>query len=350
MSLAERLRRRIDAFGPIDLGEYMRLALADPDWGYYRTRDPFGAAGDFVTAPEVSQMFGELIGLWSAMVWRQMGEPDPVLLVELGPGRGTMIADAWRALAVAPGFRGAARLHLVESSPTLEQRQRQTLLGVDATWHRSIESLPEGPAIVLANEFVDALPIRQIQRTASGWLERLVEVDPQGGFRFALGPSTLAGLLPERLVDAPPGSVVELAPARIALADTLARRIAAQGAALVIDYGHNESATGDTLQALKAHKPHPPLADPGEADLTAHVDFEAFARAAREAGARVHGPVEQGLWLGRLGVEERARRLSAARPSVMADLARLIGADEMGTLFKVLALTPTHQPTPPGFE
>ena len=351
MSLAERLRRRIETLGPIDLGEYMQAALADPDSGYYATRDPLGAAGDFTTAPEISQMFGELVGLWAAAVWQQMRAPDPVLLVELGPGRGTMMADALRAAATMPAFRRALRLHLVEASPTLEARQRQSLSGTEAGWHRSLASLPDGPIIVLANEFVDALPIRQLELTASGWRERLVDCDGEGGFRFLLAESALAALVPGTLAATTPGAIAELSPARLALADALGRRIRQSGgAALIIDYGYEVSAVGDTLQALKGHRPHPPLQAPGTADLTAHVDFAAFAEAARQAGADVHGPVEQGAWLQRLGIAERARRLAQKRPAVMTDLHRLIDAGEMGTLFKALALAPPGQATPPGFE
>ncbi|MBI1778138.1 MAG: SAM-dependent methyltransferase [Proteobacteria bacterium] len=351
MSLAGRLRRRIETLGPIDLGEYMQLALADPEAGYYTTGEPFGAAGDFTTAPEISQMFGELVGLWAAFVWRQMGAPDPVLLIELGPGRGTMLADALRATAAAPAFRRALRLHLVETSPMLRRRQQEALTGAEASWHDAVATLPDGPAILLANEFVDALPIRQLQRTPLGWQERLVDRDKGGGFRFVLAMSPLAALVPAALASAPIDAVIELSPARLALADALARRLVALGgAALIIDYGYAASVPGDTLQAVKGHRPHPPLEDPGTADLTAHVDFAAFAAAATEAGATVHGPIDQGVWLERLGIGERAKRLAPARAGVWDDLRRLIDADEMGTLFKALALTPPGQSTPPGFE
>ena len=280
MSLGERLRRRIRAFGPITLADYMAAALTDPEEGYYRRRDPLGAAGDFVTAPEVSQMFGELIGAWAAIAWEQMGRPDPVRLVELGPGRGTLMADALRATSRVAGFHQALRLHLVEVGERLMERQREALSSWQPTWHAELGDVPSGPSIVLANEFLDTLPIRQLVRAGNGWEERLVGLNGDD-LAFVFGPTALAPLLPPSLEDALPGATVEVSPARIALVDLLARRLLSHGGvALLIDYGPPESRAGGTFQAIRSHKSWPPLAEPGTADITSHVDFGELARAA----------------------------------------------------------------------
>lgn len=356
--LADLIARRIRAAGPLTVAEFMAEALQHPRHGYYTGRDPLGAAGDFITAPEVSQVFGELIGLWCAEVWAQMGRPDPVLLVELGPGRGTLMADGLRALAVAPDFRRALRLHLVETSPALRALQARALAKAEPIWHERLEAVPAGPLLLVANEFLDALPIRQFERRSGGWHERRVGLAPGGNkFAFALdpAPSPSAALIPPRLSTAPEGSVAEVRPAALSLAGGLAERLASEeGAALFIDYGHGESACGDTLQAVRQHRYHPVLEAPGSADLTAHVDFEAFAGAARDAGARSCGPVTQGSFLRTLGIELRAQQLVAnASPesgaAIRAGMRRLIDADQMGTLFKVLALTHPDLPTPAGF-
>ena len=356
--LADLIARRIRASGPLTVAEFMTEALQHPRLGYYATRDPLGAGGDFITAPEVSQVFGELIGLWCAEVWAQMGRPDPVLLVELGPGRGTLMADALRALAVAPDFRRALRLHLVETSPALRALQAGALATAAPSWHERLDAVPAGPLLLVANEFLDALPIRQFERRGWGWHERRVGLGPDGtAFAFALdpAPSPSGALIDPRLSAAPEGSVAEVCPAALGLADDLARRLARDGgAALFIDYGHVESACGDTLQAVRQHRYHPALEAPGSADLTAHVDFEAFAGAARAAGALTCGPVTQGGFLRSLGIEARARRLTAnASPesgaAIQSGVRRLIDADEMGTLFKVLALANPDLPTPSGF-
>ncbi len=356
--LADLIARRIRATGPLTIAEFMAEALQHPRLGYYATRDPLGAAGDFVTAPEVSQVFGELIGLWCADVWAGMGRPDPVLLVELGPGRGTLMADALRALAVAPDFRHALRLHLVETSPTLRARQARTLGAAEPIWHESLDQVPTAPLLLIANEFLDALPIRQFERRGGAWHERCVGLAPDGAtLAFVLdpSPSASASLIPPRFAAAPDGSVTEVRPAAIRLATDVARRLAAdRGAALFIDYGHIESACGDTLQAVRQHRYHPVLAAPGSADLTAHVDFQAFADVARGAGARVCGPVTQGDFLRALGIEIRARQLLAeaspeTRATIESGVHRLIDGGEMGTLFKVLALTHPDLPIPVGF-
>ncbi len=357
-ALADLILRRIRATGPLTIAEFMTEALQHPRLGYYATRDPLGAAGDFVTAPEVSQVFGELIGLWCADVWTQMGRPDPVLLVELGPGRGTLMADALRALGVAPDFRRALRLHLVETSPALRALQMKSLGAVQPIWHESLDQVPAGPMLLIANEFLDALPIRQFERRAGAWRERRVGLAPDGArlaFVLDSAPSASAALIPAPLASAPEGSLIEVRPAAIRLGTDLARRLAVDGgAALFIDYGHAESACGDTLQAVKAHRYHPVLDEPGSADLTAHVDFQAFAEVARAAGARVCGPVTQGDFLRALGVEVRAQQLLAKAAPPMRDrietgVGRLIDADQMGTLFKVTALTHPDLPTPAGF-
>lgn len=356
--LEAELRAMMSTSGPIPVARYMALCLSHPEHGYYMSRDPFGRAGDFVTAPEISQMFGELIGLWAAEVWRQLGSPHAVRLVELGPGRGTMMADALRAARALPAFRAALSVHLVETSPTLERRQRETLAacGAPVAWHRALDEVPAGAAIVLANEFFDALPVHQAIRGAERWHERVVGLDPAGQLAFAAAsaPAPVARI-PQRLdAEAAPGAIFEWRCAEPARA--LASRVAAGGAALVIDYGHAQSGLGDTLQAVRSHRFADVLADPGEADLTAHVDFAALRADAERAGARAYGPIEQGLFLRRLGIAQRAARLKAAAPdqagAIDAALARLTGPGQagMGGLFKALALCdPTLGPLP-GFD
>lgn len=353
--LRDELRAAIAIDGPITVARFMAIALGHPTRGYYATRDPLGAAGDFTTAPEISQMFGELVGLWAAAVWQQQGEPAPVRLVELGPGRGTLMADALRAAGIAmPAFRAAVDVHLVDTSPTMRAEQERTLAGRDCTpvWHDQADTVPEGAALVVANEFFDALPIHQFVRTAEGWCERQVGLDVQGELAFGLRgepASALTGSGPE-------GSVFEICPAAQDIVANVARRLAKHGgAALVIDYGRVTSGFGDTLQAVKAHRFADPLADPGNADLTAHVDFAALARTAVQGGASVHGPVTQGSFLQALGLSQRAAALkrNATAPQSQAidtAVARLAGPDPgMGDLFKVLALTAADAPAPPGF-
>lgn len=369
-SLAHHLARRILLDGPLSVAAFMAEALGHPRFGYYMRQDPFGVSGDFTTAPEISQMFGELVGLWCIDTWARLGGPAPFHLVELGPGRGTLMQDALRAASVVPAFRTAAQVHLVETSPTLRARQRQTLGDLPVTWHDRLEDVPEGPTLIVANEFFDALPIRQIQKTSHGWFERLVDIDPAAQntddpprFRFVLEAfgSSGARLIPASLRDAPEGSVVEVSPASQAVARLIGERLAAHpGAALVIDYGYAHGpAVGDTLQALRKHAYAPVLESPGEADLTAHVDFAAIAAAAREGGSQggadSFGPVDQGEWLVRLGIQPRAAGLKRnATPKQAADidsaLNRLIANDQMGTLFKALALASPGLGTPAGFE
>jgi NADH dehydrogenase [ubiquinone] 1 alpha subcomplex assembly factor 7 len=357
-ALGAILRESIAHDGPMALDTFMAVALGHSRHGYYMTRDPFGAAGDFITAPEISQMFGELIGLWAAETWRLLGAPERVHLVELGPGRGTLMRDALRAARVSNEFCAALDVHLVETSPVLTQAQKDCLAqaAVSVTWHTSIDSVPDGPAIFIANEFFDALPVRHYVKTSDGWRQRLVGLDAQGALAFGLASDT------ETLIkaEAPDGSVLELSPVSQLLMTQIATRIAkGQSAALVIDYGHVETGFGETLQALKKHQRVNPLDEPGEADLTAHVDFAALARAASSAGAQVLGPVTQGEFLLRLGIAQRAEALKRKATEEQARdvdlaLARLVTervgqAPGMGRLFKALAVTPPGAPILPGF-
>ena len=355
-SLAEQIRTLIVEEGPIGVDRYMALALGHPTHGYYMTRDPFGAAGDFITAPEISQMFGELLGLWAAAVWNQMDSPATVRLVELGPGRGTLMADALRAAGALPPFRQAVDVHLVETSPVLRDAQRRTLepLGVAVTWHASIDSIPAGPTIVLANEFFDALPVKHFVRTPRGWCERLVGLR-EGALMFGAAPE----MQPSLTLDAPIGAIFEIGLASRRVAGSVAAHVVRHGgAALILDYGYTAPRLGETLQAVKAHRPVEPLADPGEADLTAHVDFAALSRSARTAGALVHGPVPQGEFLQALGIATRADILkkqagAAQGDAIEAAVARLTEAGTpdrpgMGRLFRALAFSSPQLKVLPG--
>ena len=357
--LETELRRIITIDGPIDVARYMALCLGHPLHGYYMTRDPLGAAGDFVTAPEVSQMFGELIGLCAAATWQAMGSPASLRLVELGPGRGTLMADVLRAVSVVmPEFRAALAVHLVETSPRLIARQRETLPGLDVplAWHRDLADVPEGPAIVIANEFFDALPVHQAVKTPDGWHVRMVGV-AAGRLVFMASPDAMPGfehILPETLHEAPEGAVYEWRDDHI-ITELAQRLVRDGGAAIIVDYGHAESAAGETLQAVRSHRYADPLAEPGLADITAHVDFAALARAANTAGAQVLGPVTQSAFLHRLGIVERATTLKANATKLQvadvdAALLRLTGGNEMGELFKVLAVADPKLAAVPGFD
>lgn len=359
--LAAEIRRLITVAGPMPVSEYMSLCLTHPTYGYYTTRDPFGASGDFTTAPEISQIFGELIGLWAAAAWRQMGSPDNVLLVELGPGRGTMMMDMLRAAQIVPRFRAAIAAHLVEISPALERRQRQMLVDLDVplSWHRRIEDVPDGPLILVANEFFDALPVNQAVKREDGWHERQVALDDEGRFTFAVAPQPIAhfaATLPPLVRNAPVDSIFEWRSHHIAF--EIARRLMRHGgAALVIDYGHAQSQCGDTLQAVAKHSFAGPLDSPGAADLTAHVDFEALAIAVDSIGASVQGPVSQQELLLRLGIERRAKALKGKASPEQATtidnaVARLLagGTEGMGRLFKAIAFAHPRLGTLAGFE
>ena len=350
--LGRLVAARIAAEGPMRLDEYIALCLGHPEHGYYTTRDPFGAGGDFTTAPEISQMFGELVGAWAAEVWSKMGRPDPVVLAELGPGRGTLMRDALRAVARLPGFAAAARLWLVETSLSLRALQAEALATHAPRWAARVEELPEEPLILVANEFFDALPIRQFQRADALWRERRV-TRAGDGLGFVWDPASADADLDARFPLAPDGALVEVNRGGEAIAAELGARLARRGGtALIIDYGSWDG-MGDTLQALRGHRPADPLAAPGEADLTAHVRFRALAEAAR--GARAHGPLGQGVFLERLGITARAWALARGRTGAVLDAVvtahrRLTHPEEMGNLFQVLALVPENAPTPPGFD
>ena len=358
-ALAQEIARDIALEGsPITIADYMERCLFHPRLGYYTTREPFGASGDFVTAPEISQMFGELLGLWAVDAWMRLGQPARFVLAEVGPGRGTMMADILRATARVPGFHEAATVVLVEASPRLRDRQRETLAGHAVTWADTIDDLPAGPLILLANEFIDALPIRQFVRTPEGIAERMVGLDQDGALAFGLRPGAKLDTINDAtLLDAPLGAVLEICPAGLAIAARLGARLATSGgAALLIDYGP-DGGFGDTLQALHRHAYDDPLAHPGEADLTAHVDFAALARAAELTGARAYGPITQGDLLSRLGLDFRAEKLkanadAANRAAIDAARTRLTGTGEgqMGALFKALALVHPALDAPAGFE
>ena len=355
-ALARQIAARIRQTGPISLADYMADCLLHPDLGYYTRSDPLGAAGDFTTAPEISQIFGELIGLALAQAWLDQGRPAPFTLAELGPGRGTLMADALRAArAAVPGFAAAARLVLVEASPALRKAQAERLAGQEPRWIDRVSDLPaDAPLFLVANEFFDALPIRQFLRHGAGWCERRVGL-ADGALCFGLGPEGAQPALAHRLADTREGDLVEHCPAAAPITQEIAARIAgAGGAALIIDYGDWRS-LGDTLQALRAHRPADPLAEPGQADLTAHVDFEPLAQAATAAGARHSRLTPQGVFLERLGITQRARALARGlRGPALEDLIaahrRLTHPEEMGNLFKVLGLFPAGATPPPGLE
>jgi NADH dehydrogenase [ubiquinone] 1 alpha subcomplex assembly factor 7 len=341
--LAEKIAATIRAAGPISVADFMAMCLADPEHGYYMRREPFGRAGDFITAPEISQMFGELIGLWAVAVWEMMGGPRPFALVELGPGRGTLMADMLRTAKIKPAFLAAADVRLVEMSPRLRELQRATLEkgGATAHWHDRIEDIPRGPAIVIANEFFDALPVHQFEWADGRWSERVIGLTADGALGFGLRPVEQRAMtiaLPDR-------AVVETSPAARAVMTSLATRLKQQGgAALIVDYGSAEPGHGDTVQAVRAHKYDDVLAAPGEADVTAHVDFAALARAATAAGAEARKVMRQGEFLIRLGLVDRAKVLgrdkdTRTRDLIASAMERLAGPKAMGDLFKVLAIS-----------
>lgn len=345
MMLAARLRRLIRKTGLISLARYMGESNAH----YYNSRDPIGAEGDFITAPEVSQIFGELIGVWLADIWTRAGRPDPVHYVELGPGRGTLAADALRS-AARFGLRPQA--HFVEGSQTLRKAQLEAVPG--ATHHHDLASLPDdGAMLLVANEFFDALPIRQLLRTPPGWRERMVGIDGDN-LVFVSGAQPMDAAIPDEWREAEQGTVLETCPAAAAIIGEVARRLASQGgAALVIDYGARQLQPGETVQALRAHSKLGIFEAPGEADLTAHVDFGTLARVAQEKGSWLLGIEEQGPWLRALGIDARTDALARAAPERAAILARqrerLVGEAEMGQLFKVMGLASPAWPDGAGF-
>jgi NADH dehydrogenase [ubiquinone] 1 alpha subcomplex assembly factor 7 len=345
------LRERIRQDGPLRLDAYMAACLADAEHGYWNKPRSIGADGDFITAPEISQVFGELLGLWAATIWQGMGRPALVRLVELGPGRGTLMRDALRAAAVVTPFRAALSVHLIEKSPALCRPQQDVLAKGGAAspcWHEHLAEVPAGPTIVLGNEFLDALPIRQLVFCEGVWRERTVELDGKGALRFGLGAVVpFQGHAPARA-----GDVAELRSGEEAILHELKKRAPASSA-LFIDYGPAEPAYGDTLQAVRRHAYVDPLSDPGDVDLTAHVHFAGLAQKARAAGLAAHGPLTQAEFLGRLGVVERAARLMAANHAaatqIEAAVQRLLTPTGMGGQFKVLAVGSPQLPSPAPF-
>jgi len=349
--LAEKIKAIILANGPISVTDYFSLCLADPEYGYYRTREPFGRSGDFITAPEISQLFGEMMGIFLVQAWQRHGEPAPVNIAEIGPGRGTMMADILRVVAkLSPALYEAANVHLVETSERLQKVQSQTLVAhkFKISWHDSFDTLPDGFLLLAANELFDAIPIRQFVKTAQGFRERLVGLDADGELTFAAGVAGIdPALLPLAAASAPPGSIFESAPARDAVMTTLCERIKTSGGtAVIIDYGHIATGLGDTLQAVREHQFDPPLKHPGDADITSHVDFEQLARRAATEGLQINGLTYQGDFLLALGLAERAAALgrdkdTQTQGNIRADAERLAGAGEgkMGELFKVLVVS-----------
>jgi SAM-dependent MidA family methyltransferase len=355
-ALGERIRAQIAATGPISVADYMALCLSDPRDGYYMSRDPFGQDGDFTTAPEISQMFGEIVAAWLATAWQMSGRPGDPLLVEIGPGRGTLMRDMLRTLArAAPAFLAEARVFLVETSPRLRAMQAATLgdAASRVTWVDRLDALPAGPLVIVGNELFDAIPARQFVMGGGRWRERVVSLDQDGALTFGIGAASVdAALVPDGVGRAKEGDVIEVAPARAALMQTIAERIAGKGGCgLFIDYGHLASGLGDTLQAVRRHGPEPVFDSPGEADLTTHVDFAALASVVRRAG--LDAPMTtQGDFLLKCGLLDRAGRLgaagdNAARERLRADVERLAAPGQMGDLFKVLAILPRGVAAPP---
>jgi len=356
--LSVRLKERIARNGPMSVADYMEACLADKEAGYYPSRQPIGGEGDFITAPEVSQIFGELLGLWAVTAWQSMGEPRPVVVAELGPGRGALMADALRAWRSVPDLLANVTVALVETSPVLREIQHAALHGAPAPilWRDTLEEVPPGPLVVIANEFIDALPIRQLVWRQGEWRERCVGIGQSGGFAFCEGRVVANENLREAayVLDVPDGSILEIRPGSTALVTVLAARAReAPLAALIIDYGHTSTACGDTLQAVSLHQFADPLKAPGEVDLTAHVDFAALKDAAVGHGLDAYGPMPQGEFLLRLGLEARRDRLCESatpeqRQDIVSGASRLTDPQAMGVLFKVLALTrPGLAPPPP---
>jgi NADH dehydrogenase [ubiquinone] 1 alpha subcomplex assembly factor 7 len=344
--LADVFRRLIRATGPISLAHFM----AESNARYYSSRDPLGATGDFVTAPEISQMFGELIGLWLADMWIRAGRPDPIAYVELGPGRGTLARDAMRTMK---RYGLVPEIHFVEASPALRDVQREAV--PEAAFHTDLASLPaDCPLLIVANEFLDALPVRQLVRAAEGWRERMVGLDGDS-FIHVAGAQPMDAAVPPAWREGRQGTIIETSPAAAAVVYEIAGRLASQGGcALLIDYGHTDNRAGSTMQAVRAHRKVDPFSAPGEADLTAHVDFATLARAAQARGVKWMGTPTQGQWLRALGIETRADALVARAPHLRAELFaardRLSADDQMGTLFKVMGLASSGWPHGVGFE
>ncbi|MBJ3783439.1 class I SAM-dependent methyltransferase [Devosia sediminis] len=353
LTLEQQIDLQIRTSGPMSVATYMGLCLTHPSKGYYRAGEPIGTAGDFITAPEISQMFGELIGFWLVNLWQQMGESKTFTLLELGPGRGTLMADMLRVACRAPGFRDALRLRLFETSPPLMGEQQARLEVYEPQWLQNFETFEDGPILVVANEFFDALPIRQFIRKEDGWHERQIGL-VEGKRAFGLSPTPIpASAMPEAVAHAEPDTMFEVSFGGAEVMRQLAKVVAKQGGSiLAIDYGYATTQTGDTLQGVRRHAYADVLDAPGETDLSAHVDFGALGVVARQAGLATQPLASQGQFLNRLGLGERAAALSRANPGSAADIRsaqdRLVGADQMGNLFKVFC---AHSPglMPPGF-
>lgn len=358
-ALADIILREIQANGPMDLGRYMTLCLGHPAHGYYMTRDPFGAQGDFTTAPEISQLFGEMIGAWAVDAWLKMGAPNPVTLVECGPGRGTLMQDALRATRAVPEFHAALGLHLVEMSPVLRSTQARALQAYAPVWHDTVATIPDdAPVILIGNEFLDALPVRQLMWTQSGWMERVVGQDGHGGLALGLAPAPphLVASLPPAIPEKALNACIEISPVlNLFLEDACKLLLKHAGVALFIDYGYPQTACGETLQAVKSHQFVSLLCSPGEADLTAHVNFETVGTLSRRAGLSVAGPVTQGAFLNRLGIAQRVAVLSKnatdrQKNDMNKAIDRLCADGAMGDLFKVMAIFSDPALNPAGFE
>lgn len=354
-ALKDYITNHIATHGPMDVGQFMSVALCHPEHGYYMKQDPFGKEGDFTTAPEISQMFGEVIGAWIADLWLQMGKPAPFGLVECGPGRGTLMADIMRATSGVEGFHAACIIHLIEISPTLKAIQNTTLKEYEPNWHQSLGAVPTSyPLIILGNEFFDALPFRQLVKTPDGWSERVVTGEMTFGLRPA-GPE-LTAQIPEHIRGAQEGSIFELSPTRSAAMENIASLLQdAGGAGLFIDYGYETAATGDSFQALKAHGSVSVLEYIGDADLTSHVNFDALTQAAKSSGLAVQPITTQGTFLRAIGIEARAQYLMKQandnqRADIESALKRLCDPAEMGELFKVFSVSYGQNIKPAGFD
>ncbi|WP_193186708.1 class I SAM-dependent methyltransferase [Nisaea sediminum] len=356
--LVQHLKDLTAAEGPLSVARYMQEVLLHPEHGYYTRREPFGTQGDFITAPEICQVFGELIGLWCASVWQQSGSPERVALVEFGPGRGTLMADALRAARIVPGFSEAVEVHLVEASPRLREIQRTALSGIEVTWHDVPGTLPACPSLMTGNEFFDALPIHQLVFRSGTWQERCIgwDVEKSGlSWTAQAASADLAALVPATAGTPEEGDIFEISVDARAHMKEITRHIDRHGGAgLFIDYGHGRSAFGDTFQAVRAHKPVDPLSVPGTADLTAHVDFDALLGTAAATGCFGFGTVTQSAFLTALGIEQRVQRLlqkasEAQAATLRSGARRLIDPAEMGTLFKVIAVAAPKLGELPGF-
>lgn len=356
MSLERIIREHLYAQGVMSVAEYMTYALAHPEYGYYRTQEPFGTEGDFITAPEVSQVFGELIGIWCACQWEVMGRPDTVSLVELGPGRGTLLSDALRATKHVEGFHHACEVHLVETSQRLRDIQKHAMTTHPPHWHNDVSALPEKPALVIANEFLDALPIHQYVKGDKGWNERCLRVGDSDTLSWIENPiPAMTTALSSHFPQAKTGDVIEVSPASEAVMRQLCGHITHYGgAALLIDYGYTEPPFNSTLQAVKNHTYHPILEEIGQADITAHVNFKALHNIVSEYQTLTYDISTQGAFLKRMGIHERTEQLLSCasdnqKKNLISGTERLISGSQMGTLFKVMAVMPKHSANRIGF-